>query len=195
MVVTKENIITLPNKHLRLRSQRVGIISEDIQKLIKDMELAVHDWDNSRDHEVTVALAAVQIDQLYRVVIVRDNFDHKAPAKYNALINPEIVKYEGDIEYDYEGCLSIKSIYGYVPRYNNVKVKALDINGEKIRINATGFLARVIQHEIDHTNGKLFVDHIKQDPGAFFKLTDNGTLESLDYNEKIKNSTTLWQEN
>ncbi|MCA9329815.1 peptide deformylase, partial [Candidatus Saccharibacteria bacterium] len=91
--------------------------------------------------------------------------------------------------------LSIKSIYGYVPRYNNVKVKALDINGEKIRINATGFLARVIQHEIDHTNGNLFVDHIKQDPGAFFKLTDNGTLESLDYNEKIKNSTTLWQEN
>ena len=158
MSATKENIITLPNKHLRQRSQRVGIVTDAIRELITDMEAAVHDWDSSRDHEVTVALAAVQIDKLYRVVIVREDFDHQTPAQYSALINPEIVKYEGEIERDYEGCLSIKSIYGYVPRHSKVRVKALDINGKPIKFSATGFLARVIQHEVDHLDGILFTD-------------------------------------
>jgi peptide deformylase len=192
MSATKENIITLPNKHLRQRSQRVGIVTQAIHDLIADMESAVHDWDSSRDHEVTVALAAVQIDKLYRVVIVREDFDHQTPAKYSALINPEVVKYEGDIEYDYEGCLSIKSVYGYVPRHSKVRVKALDLDGKPVRLSATGFLARVLQHEIDHTNGKLFVDHIKDEPEAFFKLTDKGKLEPLDYKKDIENSTVLW---
>lgn len=192
MSATKENIITLPNKHLRQRSQRVGIVTDAIHELIADMEAAVHDWDSSRDHEVTVALAAVQIDKLYRVVIVREDFDHQTPAQYSALINPEIVKYEGEIERDYEGCLSIKSIYGYVPRHSKVRVKALDINGKPIKFSATGFLARVIQHEIDHTNGKLFVDHIKDEEDAFFELTDKGKLEPLDFKKDIKDSTVLW---
>lgn len=192
MSATKENIITLPNKHLRQRSQRVGIVTDAIRELITDMEAAVHDWDSSRDHEVTVALAAVQIDKLYRVVIVREDFDHQTPAQYSALINPEIVKYEGEIERDYEGCLSIKSIYGYVPRHSKVRVKALDINGKPIKFSATGFLARVIQHEIDHTNGKLFVDHIKDEEDAFFELTDKGKLEPLDFKKDIKDSTVLW---
>lgn len=192
MNATKENIITLPNKHLRQRSQRVGIVTQAIHDLIADMESAVHDWDSSRDHEVTVALAAVQIDKLYRVVIIREDFDHQTPAKYSALINPEVVKYEGDIEYDYEGCLSIKSVYGYVPRHSKVRVKALDLDGKPVRLSASGFLARVLQHEIDHTNGKLFVDHIKDDPEAFFKLTDKGKLEPLDYKKDIENSTVLW---
>ncbi len=192
MSATKENIITLPNKHLRQRSQRVGIVTDAIRELITDMEAAVHDWDSSRDHEVTVALAAVQIDKLYRVVIVREDFDHQTPPQYSALINPEIVKYEGEIERDYEGCLSIKSIYGYVPRHSKVRVKALDINGKPIKFSATGFLARVIQHEIDHTNGKLFVDHIKDEEDAFFELTDKGKLEPLDFKKDIKDSTVLW---
>jgi len=102
--VTKESIITLPNAHLRQRSKKVGIINDDIEKIIDNMELAVIDWDKSRAHEVTVALAAVQIDTLLRIVIVRDDFDHGTPAKYTALINPEIVKYEGEIE---EGLLVI----------------------------------------------------------------------------------------
>lgn len=192
MSATKDNIITLPNKHLRLRSERIGVITETVHQLVADMESAVLDWDSSRDHEVTVALAAVQIDKLYRVVIVREDFDHQTPASYSALINPEIVKYEGDIDYDYEGCLSIKSVYGYVPRHTKVRVKALDIHGKPIRISATGFLARVLQHEIDHTNGKLFVDHIKDAPEAFFELTDKGKLEPLNFDTDIKNSKILW---
>jgi peptide deformylase len=156
------------------------------------MELAVIDWDKSRAHEVTVALAAVQIDSLLRLVIVRDDFDHGTPAKYTALINPEIMKYEGEIEYDYEGCLSIRSVYGYVPRHSKIRVKALDLDGKEIRFNATGFLSRVIQHEVDHTNGKLFVDHIKHTEDAFYKLTSKGDLVELDYEKDIKNSRILW---
>lgn len=192
MTATKDDIITLPNSHLRKRSQRMGIISDDVHKLIADMEEAVIDWDKSRAHEVTVALAAVQIDRLYRVVIVREDFDHETPARYTPLINPEVVKYEGTIERDYEGCLSIKSVYGNVPRHSKIRIKALDIHGKSVRFSATGFLARVLQHEIDHTNGKMFIDHIKNDKEAFFELTDKGKLEPLNYEQSVKDNKTLW---
>lgn len=192
MTMTKEDIITLPHAHLRQRSQKVGVITEQVSQLISDMEEATLDWDRSRPHEVTVALAAVQVDALYRVVIVRDNFDHNVAAKYTAFINPEITKYEGAIEEDFEGCLSIQHIYGRVPRYSKVRVKALNINGKEVRVKAEGFLARVFQHEIDHTNGIVFVDHIKDTPDAFFRLDDEGHLITLDYEKDIKDNTSLW---
>lgn len=193
MTVKKENIIVLPNVHLRQRSKKVGLIDDNIIQLTKDMESAVVDWDKSRPHEVTVALAAIQIDQAYRVVIVRDDFDHNTPAKYSALINPEIVKYEGLISRDYEGCLSIQHLYGHVPRYERVRIKATGIDGKELRYKADGFLARVLQHEVDHTNGIVFVDHIKDDPDAFFKLTESGKLEPIDYEKDVRNSSILWQ--
>ncbi len=193
MTATKEDIITLPNPHLRDRSRRVGLIDDEILNIAKDMEAAVRDWDSSRDHEVTVALAAVQIDKLVRVVIVREDFDHKQPAEYKILINPEIVKYEGDIVRDYEGCLSIRSTYGFVPRHSKVRIKAKDETGKEVRFTAEGFLSRVLQHEIDHLNGKLFVDHIKNESDSFFKLTDKGELEPLDYEKEIRNNSILWQ--
>jgi peptide deformylase len=193
MSIDRTAIITLPNDHLRQRSKKVGIVTDDIKQLVDDMEAAVIDWDNSREHEVTVALAAVQIDRLYRVVIIREDFDHNTPARYTALINPEIVKLEGEITHDYEGCLSIKSVYGYVPRYDKVRIKALNLDGKPIRFSATGFLSRVLQHEIDHTNGKLFIDHIKGQADAFFELTDKGKLEPLDYKKDIKDNKTLWE--
>jgi len=193
MAVDKDSIITLPNTHLRQRSKKVGLITDDIKKIVSDMELAVIDWDKSRAHEVTVALAAVQIDQLLRLVIIRDDFDHGTPAKYTALINPEIVKYEGLIEYDYEGCLSIRSVYGHVPRHSKIRVKAKDLKGKDVKFTATGFLSRVIQHEVDHTNGKLFIDHIAEQTDAFFELTTKGELEPLNYEKDIQNSHILWQ--
>lgn len=192
MTATKDNIITLPNPHLRERSRRVGLIDQNILDIASQMEEAVRDWDASRDHEVTVALAAVQIDKLVRVVIIREDFDHNSPAEYRVLINPEIVKYEGKIEHDYEGCLSIRSTYGYVPRYSKIRIKAKDINGKELRFNAEGFLSRVLQHEIDHLNGKLFVDHIKDQKDSFYKLTDKGELEPLNYDKEIKNNNILW---
>lgn len=190
MTMTKDDIITLPNPHLREVSRRVT--PEDAQKLIDDMTTAALDWENSRPHEISAALAAVQIDRLERVVIVRSDFDDKKSRDFTALINPEIIKYEGDIVADYEGCLSVKEVYGKVPRYTRIRVKALDIDGNEIRFKADGFLARVIQHEIDHTKGILFVDHIRDDEKAFYRLDEKGELEPLNYAEHIADNNVLW---
>lgn len=139
MAKDKDSIITLPHPHLRQRSKRVGIITDATRKIINDMELAVIDWDKSRDHEVTVALAAIQIDELLRIVIVRDDFDHGTPAKYTPLINPEITKYEGKIEFDYEGCLSIRSVYGYVPATQKYVLRRLTLMGKRYVLTQLGF--------------------------------------------------------
>lgn len=177
--MTKDDIIALPNAHLRQRSKKVGFINDEIKQLIADMQAATLDWEDHREHEAGVALAAVQIDRLYRVVVVRNDFDNKADRSFQVFINPEITKYEGTLEEDYEGCLSVKDIYGKVPRYQKVRVKALDLNGRPIRVTAEGFLARVFQHEIDHTNGIVFIDHIKDKPGAFYRLNEKGDLDKL----------------
>lgn len=187
-------LITLPNPHLRQRSKKIGYIGSDITALIEAMKASTLDWEDNREHEVGVALAAIQIDQPYRVVIVRNDFDDKNDRDFRVLINPEITKYEGQLYEDYEGCLSIRDIYGKVPRYERVRVKALDENGREFRITAEGFLARVLQHEIDHTNGIVFIDHIKDDESAFFTLTKDGKLVPKDYETEIADNADLWGE-
>lgn len=188
----KEHVITLPNPHLREKSQRVHVVTDETHALIEDLTSAALDWEASRAHEISAAIAAVQVDRLERVIIVRSDFDRKSNKDFTALINPEIVKYEGDIVEDYEGCLSVKKVYGKVPRYSKVRVKALDITGAEVRLKAEGFLARVLQHEIDHTNGVVFIDHIKDKPDAFYTLDERGELEPLDYAEHIENNPVLW---
>lgn len=190
---TKENIITLPNPHLRTRSKKIGVVDTTTKQLILNMAKATLDWEDSREHEVGVALAAIQMDIPFRVVIVRNNFDNKKDRSFMVFINPEITKYEGEIVEDHEGCLSIKDVYGKVPRYSKVRIRALNENGREVKIKADGFLARVFQHEIDHTNGIVFIDHIKEIPNAFYKLNNEGQLEALDYEKDIKNSRILWQ--
>lgn len=157
------------------------------------MEAATLDWEKGREHEVGVALAAVQIDQLLRIVVVRSNPDDKKDTSFSALINPEITKYDGAIELDYEGCLSIPDVYGKVPRYSKVRIKAMGPNGKPVKLTAEGFLARVLQHEIDHLNGKVFIDHIKTKRQAFYKLMTDGELKHLDYDKDIKTNKILWQ--
>lgn len=190
--MTKDDIITLPNIHLRQKSEKVREIDEQTLKLVQDMTDAALDWEASRPHEISAALAAVQIDALSRVVIIRSDFEDKENNHFTALINPEIVKYEGNLVEDYEGCLSVKDIYGKVPRYSKVRVRATNLEGQEVRFKADGFLARVIQHEIDHTNGIVFIDHIKESEQAFYRLDAKGELEPLDYNEHIKNNSILW---
>lgn len=189
----KEAIITLPNPHLREKSARIHVITDSTKALVNDMVSASLDWENSRPHEISAALAAVQVDRLERVVIIRNDFDDKATQDFTALINPEIVKYEGTIIKDYEGCLSVNKIYGMVPRHSKVRVKALDINGNEIRLKAEGFLARVIQHETDHTNGIVFIDHIRDNHDAFYTLDQKGELQPVDYDKEIKDSRILWE--
>jgi len=183
----------VPNAVLRQSSKKVGVINERIREVIEAMEKSMLEWENSRQHEVGVALAASQVGQLLRVVIVRHDFDNKDDRTFSVFINPVITKYEGAMVEDFEGCLSIKDIYGKVMRYNKVRIKAKDINGRDFRLNAEGFLARIFQHEIDHNNGKLFIDHIKDMPDAFYRLMPDGNLEKVDYEKDIKNSRILWQ--
>ncbi len=191
--MNKNNIITLPHSSLRTRSKKVGLISPEITQLIADMQSATLDWEDNRAHEVGVALAAVQVDTLLRIVVVRNNFDDKKDRTFQIFVNPEITKYEGKQIEDFEGCLSVKDIYGKVSRYEKVRVKALDENGNPVRLTAEGFLARVFQHEIDHTNGILFIDHIRDNSSAFFKLDDKGHLEPLDYERGVNGNNDLWQ--
>ncbi len=190
--MTKDSIITLPNPHLRQKSQRVGIITDSIRDIIKDMESATIDWDKSRDHEVGVALAAVQIDRLYRIIIVRKDYNDKQNHDFTIFINPEIVKTDGTPSEDFEGCLSVPNIYGKVARYPKVKVKARNLLGKEFRVTAEGFLARVFQHEIDHCNGVLFIDRIKDQTEAFFELDEHGKLQPLNYEKDIKANHILW---
>ncbi len=184
----KEDIITLPNSHLRQKSKKVHVVTDEVRKLVDSMVEASLDWEDSRPHEISAALAAVQIDHLERVVIVRSDFEDKAAREFTTLINPEIVKYEGELIEDFEGCLSVSKIYGKVPRYSKVRVRAMDLDGKLIRFKADGFLARVIQHEIDHTNGIVFVDHIQNNKKAFYTLDDKGELQPLDYEKHIAKS-------
>lgn len=190
--MTKDDVITLPNSHLRQKSMKVGLITPEILQIIQDMKDATISWDESREHEVGVALAAVQIDRLYKIVIIRNNYDNKNDLTFTAFINPVITKLEGAMEEDYEGCLSVKDLYGKVPRYTKVRVKALDEHGREFRVTAEGFLARIFQHEIDHTEGKLFIDHIKDKTDAFYRLSNEGNLTQLDYAKDIKGNKVLW---
>lgn len=182
MPTTKEDIITLPVPTLRQPSSRVHVITDDTRQIIQDMTDAALSWEASRPHELAVALAAVQIGVLERIVIVRADFDDKANQDFIALINPQLIKREGTpTVIQPEGCLSVRDVYGNVLRYPKVRVKALNVKGQEVRIKADGFLAMLLQHEIDHTNGITFVDHIEGDHDAFYTLSPKGELEPTAY--------------
>src|SRR4051812_44967413 len=103
----KDNIIALPNPRLRQKSKRIPVITPEVREVIKQMIDSTVDWEETREHEVGVALAAVQIDKPYRVVIIRNDFENKDDKYFSVFINPEIIKTEGQLEADYEGCLSV----------------------------------------------------------------------------------------
>ena len=182
MKFTRKNIITLPDPRLREKSAKIHEISPEVRDTIEQMKNASIDWENSRPHEAAVALAAIQIARHERVIIIREDFEDKDNHNFTVLINPEIVKYEGKIESDDEGCLSVKDVYGKVPRWTKVRVRAIDEDGYEVRFKSpNAFLARVLQHEIDHTNGICFVDHIAHNHDAFSVLNDKGDLVPVDF--------------
>ena len=190
--MTKEDIIILPNNHLRNKSKTITEINQKIKTIVNDMIAAILSWDESRDHEIGVALAAVQIDRLYKIVIVRTNHEDKNDLSFKTYINPKILKKEGNIIEDYEGCLSVPDIYGKVPRYNKIRLSALNLEGEPFKETLSGFMARILQHEIDHTEGILFIDHIKDREEAFYRLSSEGKLEKLEYLKDVKKNPILW---
>lgn len=143
----------LPVDHpmLRRKSSRIRSVTPGIRRMIDDM-FATMD-----DHHA-VGLAANQIGRPWRLVVVGVDDDRLA------LVNPEIVSSSGSEVAD-EGCLSLPNWYGPVERALSIRVRALDAQGKTLRHEATGLLARAIQHEIDHLDGVIFTDRLT-DPDA-----------------------------
>ena len=187
-------IITTPDPRLREKSEKVGKITPDIQDVISKMRQLSLDWEKDHPYELSAAMAAPQMGVLKRIIIIRDDMEDKKNASFTALIDPVVIKAEGKIKKDYEGCLSVPTIYGMVPRATKVRVKAKLEDGTEVRIKATDELARTLLHEIDHLNGVLFIDHIKGVKDAFYEMNDKGDLVPVDYDTKIKDNKKLWGE-
>ena len=187
-------IITTPDPRLREKSAKVGQITPEILKIIDDMRRLSLDWEKDHPYELSAAMAAPQMGINKRIIIVRDDMSDKKNATFTALINPEVIKTEGKSKVDYEGCLSVPFIYGKVPRAPKVKIKAKLEDGTEVRIKATDELARTLLHEIDHLDGVLFIDHIKDQKDAFFEMNDKGDLIPIDYDKKIAGNKKLFPE-
>ena len=187
-------IITTPDVRLREKSTKVSKIDDEILDIIANMRKLSLDWEKKHPYELSAAMAAPQMGVNKRIIIIRDDMEDKGNASFTALINPEVIRAEGKIKKDYEGCLSVPSIYGMVPRASKVRVKAKLEDGTDVRIKATDELARTLLHEIDHLDGVLFIDHIKDDKDAFYKMDDKGDLVPVDYEKEIKDNPKLWGE-
>ncbi|NQT71178.1 MAG: peptide deformylase [Chloroflexi bacterium] len=138
------------NPVLREKSKRVTTVSKSIQKLIDDMI-------ETMQNAYGAGLAAPQVGRLLRIIIIEIPDE-----KLFALINPEIVKKSGERVVT-EGCLSFPGYRGEIKRAESVTCKALDRNGKAIRIKANDLLAQSLEHEIDHLNGVLYVDHLESE--------------------------------
>ena len=154
---------------LRKKSRRVRRVSPALQQLVDDMVETMHAANG-------IGLAAIQIGVPERVIVVhlpKDEEEEENPEgdKLYAMVNPELARKSREMEDGIEGCLSIPGWVGEVSRHRAVTVKGLDLQGRPTRIKAEGLLARVFQHEIDHCDGTLFIDHI-EDPEKIWPVPE-----------------------
>ena len=181
-----KQVITTPDPRLRAKSAKVREITDETREIIADMIESSLDWEKNHPYELSTAMAAPQLGVNQRIIIVRDDLDDKENRHFTALINPEVIRTEGKIETDCEGCLSVPEIYGKVGRPRKAKIKAMLEDGTEVRLKAEGFLARVLLHEIEHLDGILFIDHIRDQKDAFYRLNDKGDLVPItDYDTEI----------
>jgi peptide deformylase len=143
------DILHFPDSRLRNIAKPVAAVDDTVRQLIDDMFETMYDAPG-------IGLAAVQVNQPHRVIVVDTTEDRSQPI---ALVNPEILEKDGVEEMD-EGCLSVPGFYETVRRAETIKVRALDRDGKAFEMTADGLLAVCIQHEIDHLDGKLFVDYL-----------------------------------
>ncbi|MFQ5340759.1 MAG: peptide deformylase [Anaerolineae bacterium] len=172
MAIRKVVTIDEGNPVLRQKARRVREVTPAIQQLMDDMVETMRQAPG-------VGLAGPQVAVLLRVIVVevpKDFEDPEAGTWLYALANPEIARMSDETEEGEEGCLSIPGYYGYVKRAAAVTVKGLDRRGKRVRLKAEGFLARVLQHEIDHLEGILFIDHIS-DPDKLWKIEPHEVSE------------------
>lgn len=143
-------ILEYPDPRLRTIAKPVKEVNEQIRTLIDDMFETMYDAPG-------IGLAATQVNHHIQLIVMDLSEDRSEPRVF---INPEITILEGEPEKMQEGCLSVPGFYEDVERIEHVLIKALDRNGDAFELEATGLLAVCIQHEMDHLNGKLFVDYL-----------------------------------
>ena len=142
-------ILRYPDPRLHTHAQAVESVTDDIRQLIADMAETMYE-------ALGIGLAATQVNVHRRVVVIDVSEDHSA---LMALINPEILERAGEQVCE-EGCLSVPGVYEKVARSERVRVRALNAKGEPFELEAEGLLAVCIQHEIDHLDGKVFVEYL-----------------------------------
>ncbi len=150
-------IITHPAPVLRRKARKVSNFGPELQTLIDDMVETMRAAPG-------VGLAAPQVNVPLRVIVVEyaEGDEEDAPSKLYTVVNPEIIKASDEVENGTEGCLSIPGFLGDVDRPFTVTVKGNNRRGQPFRLNASGWLARVFQHEIDHLDGVLFIDRTEK---------------------------------
>ena len=162
-------ILHYPDKRLRTIAKEVSKVDDETRLLVKNMFETMYDAPG-------IGLAATQVDHHERIIVIDITNDKSNPI---CLINPEIIEKDGEIEWE-EGCLSVPKYYESVKRANKIRVRALNEMGETYEIEADELLSVCIQHEMDHLNGILFVDHLS-------KLKQRRLLEKLKKTAKVKN--------
>lgn len=154
-------ILVVPDPRLYQKCQKVKEVDSQVKQDVQD----ILDTLRAAKNPEGAGLAAPQIGILKRIIVVRRWLPDPANPegqiiKEYVLINPKIVTESEEISLNWEACLSVPHKYGKVRRHTKIKVAALDENGTEIRLKATGFFARVIQHEIDHLEGEIFTDKV-----------------------------------
>ena len=144
-------ILQYPDSRLNTPAQRIEKIDAATRKLVDDMTETMYAAPG-------VGLAATQVDVHKQIIIIDVSEDH---SDLRVFINPEITRREG-VAMNQEGCLSVPGVYDNVERSESVTVTALDRNGARFTLNASGMLATCIQHEMDHLQGKIFIDYLSE---------------------------------
>ncbi len=144
-------ILRYPDPRLHKKAAPVETVDENIRKLVVDMAETMYEAPG-------IGLAATQVDVHKRVIVIDVSEDK---SKLLAFVNPEILERSGEQVCE-EGCLSVPGVYEKVTRSEQVRVRALDLQGQSISLEADGLLAVCIQHEIDHLDGKVFVEHLSK---------------------------------
>ncbi len=149
--MAKLDILHYPDPRLRTKARPVECVDDDIRTLVKDMFETMYAAPG-------IGLAATQVNVHKQIVVIDISEDHSQPL---VLINPEILSSHGETDTE-EGCLSVPGIYEAVSRAEQISVRTLDLDGNSREFEAEGILAVCIQHELDHLQGKLFVDYLSK---------------------------------
>jgi peptide deformylase len=176
--MTIRKILYASDPRLRQKAKKVKDFGPHLKKLADDMLETMRQANG-------VGLAGPQIGVMQRIFVAEIPVDQEDPnsGQSYVIVNPELTYLSEEIEEGQEGCLSIPNWYGLVNRHRSVQIKAKDVHGKNIRLTVDGFLGRIFQHEYDHLNGVLFIDHIT-DKEKLWQVLPEETVEGEQIEDK-----------